>query len=74
MAKEPLSPEEVMPESRSQADSAMSVARVRQLVRKLKADELRQPLSTLRDLRQEEQGQEIANPELLEYKKQEDAV
>tara|TARA_R100001443_G_scaffold23536_3_gene35689 strand:- start:135 stop:326 length:192 start_codon:yes stop_codon:yes gene_type:complete len=63
-----------MPESRSQADSAMSVARVRQLVRKLKADELRQPLSTLRDLRQEEQGQEIANPELLEYKKQEDAV
>ena len=63
-----------MPESRSQADSAMSVARVRQLVQKLKADELRQPLSTLRDLRQEEQGQEIANPELLEYKKQEDAV
>ena len=70
MAKEPLSPEEVVPESNPQSQSGMSVGRVQQLVRKMKEDGLRQSLSTLRDLRQEELGQEIAHPELLEYKKQ----
>ena len=59
-----------MPESNPQSQSGMSVGRVQQLVRKMKEDGLRQSLSTLRDLRQEELGQEIANPELLEYKKQ----
>ena len=59
-----------MPESNPQSQSGMSVGRVQQLVRKMKEDGLRQSLSTLRDLRQEELGQEIATPELLEYKKQ----
>lgn len=63
-----------MPESIPQSQSSMPVGRIQQLVRKMKEDNLRQSLSTLRDLRQEELGQEIANPELLEYKKQEDEL
>ena len=70
MATESLSPEKVMPESLAQSESSMSVGRVRDLVRDMKKRQMEQSLSTLRDIRQEEQGEEIANPDLVEYKKE----
>jgi len=60
-----------MPESLSQAESSMPVGRVRELVRDMKKRQMEQSLSTLRDIRQEDIGEEIANPDLAEYKKQE---
>jgi len=59
-----------MPESLAQSESSMSVGRVRDLVRDMKKRQMEQSLSTLRDIRQEEQGEEIANPDLVEYKKE----
>jgi hypothetical protein len=57
-----------MAETSAQNASAMPVSKVRNLIRDLVKQKLGQADSTLRDIYDEQEGEELANPDVLEYK------
>jgi|TARA_R110001599_G_C11796350_1_gene614354 hypothetical protein len=57
-----------MPETQAQKDSTSPSSETQKLVKKLHARRLGRADSTLRDINDEELGEEIANPDLVEYK------
>ena len=56
-----------MPETAAQSTAPAS--RARKLVKRLSERRMGKADSTLRDINDEEEGEEIANPDVLEYKR-----
>lgn len=59
MAQESLSPEEVMPETKSQKQSVMSMSNLQGLIESLRRDKLQKSLGTLRKLENEPLKQQM---------------
>ena len=58
-----------MPETVAQSNSTAPASRARKLVKRLSERRMGKADSTLRDINDEEEGEEIANPDVLEYKR-----
>tara|TARA_R100001510_G_C7630948_1_gene189808 strand:- start:732 stop:920 length:189 start_codon:yes stop_codon:yes gene_type:complete len=58
-----------MPQTKAQQESSFPVNRVNKLITELYKQKLQPSFSTQRDIFDEQAGEEIANPDLSEYKK-----